>query len=96
MASDTYRFQRVVVEGDAMAPTIERGDLIVVDIERDGYDGDAIYLVGRAPAAVLRRIQRLGDGTLRLSCDNPRYEPEPAAPGETMILGRVVAHFRPL
>jgi phage repressor protein C with HTH and peptisase S24 domain len=66
--------------GDAMAPTLQDSDLVLVnfaDERRHLRDGIyAIILLGDPPTFLIRRIQRRGSD-FRVLCDNPAYPPEP-------------------
>ncbi|NVM80071.1 hypothetical protein FHW83_005916 [Duganella sp. SG902] len=59
--------------GDTMIPTIQDGQMVVVD--RRPRDSDGVYLVRYLDADTVRfkRVQRMFDGSLRLSNDNPAY-----------------------
>jgi phage repressor protein C with HTH and peptisase S24 domain len=86
------------VEDDAMAPTIDRGDLVVANIlDKEARDG--IYIVAlpqrRPGPLVVRRIGRLPDGSIRMFCDNPKYAALDAAspeinPSSAIIFARVI------
>lgn len=59
--------------GDTMIPTIQDGQMVVVD--RRQRDADGVYLVRFKDSETVRfkRVQRMFDGSLRLSNDNPAY-----------------------
>lgn len=72
----------VAVSGDAMAPTLLPGDHVGVEHWQGGVLSDGIYALhapgtsGGFPAGapgllLLRRVLRLLDGDVELSCDNP-------------------------
>lgn len=78
--------------GDAMAPTIQDGSLLLVDRSAKKITGDGIYVLCRAGTFTVRRAQVLVDGAVMLLADNPRYHAErvEAAQVETIaIAGRV-------
>lgn len=60
--------------GDAMAPTIDNGDLMIVDVTQTKFNGDAIYLL-RIDTRLLiaKRIQHTADNGLVIVNDNPAY-----------------------
>lgn len=60
---------------DAMAPTINNGDVILLDISQSQFSGDAIYLL-RLERHILavKRLQYSLDQGLLLINDNPAYE----------------------
>lgn len=57
--------------GDAMAGTIEEGQMCVVDCRP--RDSDGVYLVRLGGAVRFKRLQHMIDGSVRLSNDNPCY-----------------------
>ncbi|EEH7941674.1 S24 family peptidase, partial [Salmonella enterica] len=58
--------------GDSMAPTIEPGDLIFVDISINQFDGDGIYVFGFDDKIYVKRLQMIPDKLLVIS-DNTNY-----------------------
>lgn len=84
------------VPGDEMAPQLAEGDLVFVDTEHAGLDGNGIYALEYEGRRLIRRIeQRLGDRIV-LTCDNPAYRDcELSAAftqdGRLRILGKVHA-----
>lgn len=60
--------------GDAMAPTIGDGNLVIIDTRKKDKDG--VYLLRSGDSVRFRRVQHLSDGSVRLLCDNPAYEAE--------------------
>lgn len=65
-------------EGDSMAPTIEDGDMMVIDRGIDRLINGKIYVFVVGGLVVVKRLQLLIDGSLVLSPDNPnpRYTSE--------------------
>ena len=57
--------------GDPMEPTIVDGEMVVVD--RRVRDTDGVFLVRFGETVRFKRIQRMVDGSIRLSNDNPAY-----------------------
>lgn len=59
--------------GDSMIPTIQDGQMVVLD--RRSRDSDGVYLVRFLDSDTVRfkRVQRMWDGSVRLSNDNPAY-----------------------
>lgn len=70
----------VFAVGDSMTPTIEAGQMVVVD--RRPRDTDGVFLVRFGDALRFKRVQRMVDGSLRLSNDNPAYAVEIVPPGD--------------
>lgn len=63
----------VVAAGDPMIPSIQEGQMVVVD--RRPRDTDGVFLLRFVDSDTVRfkRVQRVWDGSLRLSNDNPAY-----------------------
>lgn len=86
------------VAGDAMAPTLPDGALVLVDRSATSAKDDGIYMLTsmdarRREAVYFRRIGRLTDGSVRLYADSPSVAPEMHASLEKaglIVLGRVV------
>lgn len=97
----TSRKNLVVIEayGRSMEPTLKSGDLLIVDTGVREAKIDGIYILWRLntpePEIMVKRIQRMLDGSLMVRSDNrTEYDPEivPAAqvPKMIKVLGRVV------
>lgn len=61
------------IRGDSMAPTIESGDLLFVDISQPYFNGDGIYVFNYNGFNHVKRLQHAGNCLLVLS-DNPQYK----------------------
>jgi len=82
-----------IAADEAMAPTIARQDILLVDTTQCSIEGDGIYVLEVSGRRRLRRVQRRHDGGLLLICDNGAYQPEAidqAATASIRIIGRVV------
>lgn len=66
--------------GDPMEPTIVDGEMVVVD--RRQRDTDGVFLVRFGDIVRFKRIQRMVDGSIRLSNDNPAYTVDVVKKGE--------------
>jgi phage repressor protein C with HTH and peptisase S24 domain len=79
--------------GDSMEPHIRDGDHLLVDVTEDKFTSFGIYVMEMRGERIVKRVQRLFNGTLILISDNRIYQPEeiPAKDvGEVRVLGRVV------
>jgi phage repressor protein C with HTH and peptisase S24 domain len=76
--------------GDAMAPTLEDADLLLVDLSEPRFRHDGIYVLRRDNELEVKRLQRRPDGTLNLISDNPAYQPAVVAGDSIHIIGRVI------
>jgi phage repressor protein C with HTH and peptisase S24 domain len=82
----------LTVRGDSMAPTLQHGDLVLVDTAIERVDDAGIYVVGVDDRTLVKRIQPKFDGSLALISENPVYAPEEIPAGATdklRVLGRV-------
>ena len=81
------------VKGDSMNPTLNDGDMILVDLRANRIDDSAIYVLEFDDALLVKRIQRKLDGSVVIKSDNHLYEPEVLQKDravELRIIGRVV------
>ena len=84
------------VQGESMTPTLHPGDVILVDHRsQNTVQSDGIYVLRLGDTLLVKRVQRLPGQKLRISSDNPIYEPyelqlDEAANDELAIIGRVV------
>lgn len=62
----------ITVSGDSMSGTIETGDSIFVDISKNYFDGDGIYVFSYKGALLVKRLQFTAEGLLVRS-DNRKY-----------------------
>ncbi len=88
----------LITAGDSMAPTIQDGDLLLVDTSIRQIQASRIYVLLVGSALVVKRIQVKIDGSLVARPDNPIYEPEVLAPDQAKtlhIVGEVVWHAGP-
>ncbi|MBS6741369.1 MAG: helix-turn-helix transcriptional regulator [Enterobacteriaceae bacterium] len=81
------------VRGDSMSGTIEPGDLLFVDINVKGFDGDGIYAFLYDETVHVKRLQKMKDKLLVIS-DNKIYSPwDPIERDEmnrVLIFGKVI------
>lgn len=87
------RFARAIfAHGDSMEPTINDGDLLLVDESINHIVDHGIYVVVYQGMVIVKRVQMRRDGTLLLKSDNARYEAEEVPKGEIeqiQVAGRV-------
>lgn len=62
------------VSGDSMDGTLSAGDTVLIDRSRKKPDG--VFAIRIGDALRIKRLQKMTDGTLRVSSDNPMYQPE--------------------
>lgn len=87
---------RLLVEravGESMIPTIQNGDILLVDTADNRFRSFGVYVLEVAGERLVKRVQPKLDGTLTLISDNLAYEAEhvPAAQGsDVRAIGRVI------
>lgn len=82
------------VHDDSMYPTISKGDLILIDGNRNYINANIIYALYIGKSFTLRRVQVLMGDRIKFICDNPHYESQTIDDGKTLeeitLLGRVI------
>ena len=68
------------VHGDSMEPTLQHGDIVLVNHEKTR--GDGVFVIRMGNALRVKRLQWLANGDLRISSDNAIYEPEQVNPDD--------------
>lgn len=84
----------IYVDGESMEPALSRGDVILVN-SRDQSQGDGVYVLRMDGALLVKRLQRKPGGIIRVTSDNPAYEPfevkaQEMEVNDFAIIGRVV------
>ncbi|HEV2171224.1 MAG TPA: helix-turn-helix transcriptional regulator [Candidatus Binatus sp.] len=80
----------IEMAGDSMAPTLEDGDLALIDLSEPRFKQDGIYVLRREGDLIVKRLQRRPDGKLIVRGDNPVYEATVASRDGLGIIGRVI------
>lgn len=83
----------LTVKGDSMSPTLNDGDMILVDLRSQRIEDSAIYVLEFDDALLVKRIQRKLDGSVVIKSDNQLYDEEIIQKdrvGALRIVGRVV------
>ena len=68
------------IAGDSMTPGLMPGDMVLVNHATTHADGVFVLRLGNALR--IKRLQWLADGSLRISSDNPLYQPEHISPAD--------------
>lgn len=83
----------VTVRGDSMYPTLQDGDLMLVDCQvmepRDG-----IYVFQMEGDLLVKRLQRLPGGLLSVISDNPRFPPFTVNPNDSCLDFAIIGRYR--
>lgn len=64
----------LTMRDDSMSPTIQEGDVVVVDMSVNKFTRDGVYLIGANSDRILRRIQQQLDGTIVVRALNEMYD----------------------
>lgn len=62
------------IKGDSMSPALSDGDIVLVN--RAVQRGEGVFVLRMHDALRIKRLQWMTNGQLRISSDNPIYEPE--------------------
>ncbi len=84
----------IYVQGESMVPTLNPGDVILVERNQNYTISDGIYVIRMGDALLVKRLQFLPESELNVSSDNPSYQPFRVRLREEMedfgIIGRVL------
>jgi len=84
----------MMVEGDSMQPTLKNGSMIMVNRDVDNLS-DGIYVMRYDENLLVKRLQMLPGGIIRVKSDNSMYDPWEITKSqldgiELALIGRVV------
>ncbi|BDE04545.1 helix-turn-helix transcriptional regulator [Pasteurella multocida] len=65
----------ISVPTDSMSPTINKGDIVFVDVNVNAYIGEGVYVFDLNGETYIKRLQRIPTGVIRALSDNPLYPP---------------------
>ena len=80
------------VEGDSMLPTLNDGDIVLVDLSRTAPSPPGLFVLFDGLGLVAKRLEHVASSdspTVRILSDNPLYAPYERAAEEVNIVGRV-------
>lgn len=88
--SDALRF--IHAYGDSMAPTLNSGDVLLVDTGYIDMKIDGIYVLRAHDRLFVKRVRQRMDGLFEVSSDNPTHKTVDVLNGdhEVVVIGRVV------
>jgi phage repressor protein C with HTH and peptisase S24 domain len=89
---DPKNMSLIRVSGDSMDPTLQSGDLALVDHGKNYVDPQGgIYAIAIDQTIMIKRIQVLyPSNQIRVISDNERYQPIETDPGHIKINGKVI------
>lgn len=65
----------IFVEGDSMEPDLRAGDIVLIDTTDTTARREGIYVIRMDGALLVKQLQRLPGGVLKVLSRNPAYEP---------------------
>ena len=83
----------ISVIGDSMEPSLSEGDVVLLDMTTRSVLDGSIYALQLNGGLLVKRIQRMLDGSLVVKSDNARYDTETVSEENAerlKIIGRVV------
>jgi len=98
-AAPTSGLRLITISGDSMTPTLEDGDMVMIDTGRTSPSPPGIFVLDDGVGLVAKRVDAVLNSfpqQLRLSSDNPAYSNYQRRIDEVRILGRVVWFARSL
>lgn len=85
------------IDGDAMAPTFQNGDIIVVGTSEQDFTQDGIYLLSDGTSVPeIRRVQKIlfsDPVSVRITGDNPTILPIEAPVADVQFIGKACGKF---
>lgn len=91
VSSDNIAF--VTVSGDSMEPTLDDGDLILVDMSNNQVNHEGIFLLQNDDGLFAKRLKQTREGALQVISDNPEHASwmiSPTQDEQSRVLGKVV------
>lgn len=73
---DPGKVHIIFVDGPSMEPTLEDGELVLIDRRCEKFDNDAVYAIQFDGQLRIKRVQLRWDGTVVIKSDNPKFEPD--------------------
>jgi phage repressor protein C with HTH and peptisase S24 domain len=85
--------------GDAMAPTVQPGQCLMVDIDDQTPDPPGLFAVWDGMSVSIRRLEYVpmsSPPVVRVMRDNPRYSSQETALSDLRVCGRIVLAMQPM
>lgn len=87
------------IEGDSMSPTLQKGDLVLVNRQQNLPSPAGVYMIHDGVNHCPRRLEYIveaGENMVHVSCDNDYYTSQKRRLDEITIIGRIVWFSRSL
>ena len=97
IASSVKNLVLMMIDGDSMSPTIQAGDIVMIDRGRTRIISGRIFALGVEDMIMIKRLDVLADGMARIISDNrDNYPPYKQRLSDIRILGQVIWFARQL
>ncbi|PYE89625.1 XRE family transcriptional regulator [Phyllobacterium leguminum] len=87
----------VPVQGDSMYPTLQEGDVVVIDTRHRWPSPDGVYaILDEIGGLVMKRLEVVdedGENKIHIISDNPRHPVKVKKPDDLFVVGRVLRRF---
>lgn len=80
----------ITARGDSMEPTISDADMLLIDTSQRDVGIEGVFVLVMNGWLVVKRVQRLPGGSVRVLSDNRRYDPIDMDVADMAVTGRVV------
>lgn len=80
----------LTVTGDSMLPTLQDGDLVLLDLSKRKVSPGAIYAIVDGDERLVKRLAAKAEDRLEIRSDNQAYPPRLARREDVQIIGKVV------
>lgn len=97
MGLDPSHLALIDVRGNSMSPTIDGGDLLLLDIRPGQAKSEGVYVINLNGSLLVKRLRIRLSGVIEIVSDNPKYGSETISGEELerlVVVGRVVWHGR--
>jgi len=89
----TEEIEAINVLGDSMEPTLQEGNVVLIDRTQVKIERGGIFVVATPGGLFIKRLQLKSSGALELISDNSAYVPESVDAKSVRVLGKVVGAF---
>lgn len=83
----------ITATGNSMSPTFSDGDTVIIDKGINTLEQDGVYVLLREDNLFIKRLERMLNGEIQVSSDNPEHKPYTISKtelGEIRILGKAL------
>jgi phage repressor protein C with HTH and peptisase S24 domain len=78
------------VEGDSMSPSLQNGNLVLIDIGRRSFRPGKLFAIGVGDVIQIKRLDIIPPAIIRIYSDNSMYPTSETTPEELRIIGQLI------